>query len=257
MKKKNLFTAITAGTLALTISFTGLTNGQQNTASAESLTTSNNEVHKSTAITMVASSKATKISGKYKTTAALNMRTSAKTTSKVLLTAKKGAVVKASYKKKVNGTTWYKVSYNGKTGWMSSAYLKKYKKVSKVSNSATGSDIINAGRKYLGVPYVWGGTSPSGFDCSGFTQYAYKQAGQGSIPRNSRAQRAAAAYTSNPQVGDLIFFSANPGGDYITHVGLYAGNGQVLHAAGNKVQYQSIANGSYWGPRIISYGTFR
>ncbi|MBK3496738.1 C40 family peptidase [Viridibacillus sp. YIM B01967] len=256
MKKKNLFTAITAGTLALTISFTGLTAGQQNTASAESLT-STNEVHKSTAITTVASSTATKISGKYKTTAALNMRKSASTKSKVILTAKKGAIVKATYKKKVSGTTWYKVTYNGKTGWMTSAYLKKYKKVSKVSNSATGSAIINAGRKYLGVPYVWGGTTPSGFDCSGFTQYTYNQAGMGSIPRNSRAQREAASYTSNPQVGDLIFFSENPGGSYITHVGLYAGNGQVLHAAGNQVQYQSISSGSYWGARIMSYGTFR
>ncbi|MBK3495854.1 C40 family peptidase [Viridibacillus sp. YIM B01967] len=203
--------------------------------------------------------KATKISGKYKTTAILNMRTGASTSSKKVTTLKKGAVVTATYKKKVSGTTWYKVKYSGKTGWVSSSYLKKYKKTTTVSNSnlASRNKIISAGSQYLGVPYVWGGMSPSGFDCSGFTAYAYKKAGYGTLPHNSRSQRAVTKEVNSPQVGDLIFFTASPGGSTITHVGLYAGNNKVLHAAGTSVQYQSVEKGSYWEPRIVGYGALK
>ncbi len=73
-----------------------------------------------------------------------------------------------------------------------------------------------------GVPYSWGGTSPAGFDCSGFTQYVFRQAGV-SLPRTAGAQRAATVPVSNPQPGDLIFFGT-------WHVGIYAGGGMMYDA---------------------------
>ncbi|MDY3929805.1 MAG: NlpC/P60 family protein [Clostridia bacterium] len=94
--------------------------------------------------------------------------------------------------------------------------------------SSKGQAIVNAAAKYLGVKYVYGGSSPSGFDCSGLVQYACKQAGI-SVNRTSRAQysNGVAVSKSNLQAGDLVFFSKGNG---ISHVGIYAGNGQVIHS---------------------------
>ena len=94
--------------------------------------------------------------------------------------------------------------------------------------SSKGQAIVNAAAKYIGVKYVYGGASPSGFDCSGLVQYACKQVGI-SVNRTSRAQysNGVAVSKSNLQPGDLVFFSNGSG---ISHVGIYAGNGQVIHS---------------------------
>jgi len=94
---------------------------------------------------------------------------------------------------------------------------------SSVPASAFGSTIASIALRYIGVPYVYGGNTPSGFDCSGFTQYVYAQAGI-SIPRSSDAQRYAGTVVSyaDAQTGDLIW---SPG-----HVGIYLGNGQHIAA---------------------------
>ncbi|GMA20678.1 hypothetical protein GCM10025862_26990 [Arsenicicoccus piscis] len=72
-----------------------------------------------------------------------------------------------------------------------------------------------------GIYYSWGGTTPAGFDCSGFTSYVYRQLGV-SLPRTAAAQQAALTPVSNPQPGDLVFF-----GSPAYHVGIYAGNGMM------------------------------
>jgi cell wall-associated NlpC family hydrolase len=98
------------------------------------------------------------------------------------------------------------------------------------TNNASGNALIETGKKYMGVPYVWGGTTPDGFDCSGFTQYVMKQNGI-TIPRTAAEQFAAgtAVDKKNLQVGDLVFFTTyKPGA---SHVGFYMGNGQFLHAS--------------------------
>ncbi|MET9821091.1 MULTISPECIES: C40 family peptidase [Streptomyces] len=92
----------------------------------------------------------------------------------------------------------------------------------------------------IGTPYSYGATGPSRFDCSGLTQWAYAQAGV-SIPRTSQAQTGAGTRISSMsqlQVGDLVFFFND-----LHHVGLYAGNGQVLHAprTGTNVRYESMS----------------
>lgn len=112
------------------------------------------------------------------------------------------------------------------------------------STSGRGQAIVNTAMKYLGVPYVWGGTSPSGFDCSGLVQYSCAKNGI-SVPRVAAAQRGAGRYVSreNLQPGDLVFFSH---GSSVGHVGIYVGNGNMIHApqTGDVVKISSI-NTSY------------
>lgn len=102
--------------------------------------------------------------------------------------------------------------------------------------SASGSAVIAIAKRYLGVPYVHGGSTPSGFDCSGLTSYVYRQLGI-SIPRTAATQQAAVQRVSNPQPGDLVFF-----GSPAYHVGIYAGNGMMIAAPypGQVVRLQPI-----------------
>ena len=110
--------------------------------------------------------------------------------------------------------------------------------------SSKGAAIVNEARKYLGVKYVYGGSTPKGFDCSGLVQYVCKSVGI-SVNRNSASQfsNGKAVNKSDLQPGDLLFFAK---GGRINHVGIYAGNGQMIHAprTGDVVKYESI-NSSY------------
>lgn len=109
-----------------------------------------------------------------------------------------------------------------------------------------GQQIAAAARKYLGHRYVYGGTTPSGFDCSGFTQYVYRQFGV-SLPRTSGAQRSAgkAVSRANIRPGDLLTFSG--------HVGIYVGDGVMVHAANPSrgVVTDNVFSGYYNG-RVLS-----
>ena len=98
--------------------------------------------------------------------------------------------------------------------------------------------MLNHGKKFIGTPYLWGGTSPKGFDCSGLVHYIYQKQGV-SIPRNSREQFSRLPVANNPQPGDLVFFRRN---GVINHVGLYLGGGKMLHApqTGAKVRIENI-----------------
>lgn len=104
---------------------------------------------------------------------------------------------------------------------------KNQTSTSSTSNSKKVSKIITLAKGKLGSKYVWGATGPTKFDCSGFTSWLYKQAGI-TIPRTSRDQGKAGTYVakSNLQPGDLIFFNKP-----ISHVGLYIGDGQMIHAS--------------------------
>ena len=107
------------------------------------------------------------------------------------------------------------------------------------------SEVLNIGRRYLGTPYLWGGTTPSGFDCSGFTQYVFRQVGV-NLPRTSREQIHAGQRVNrgDMRAGDLVFF-----GNPIHHVGIYAGGGQMIHSPthGQGVTFTSISVMSFAG----------
>ncbi|WP_036962342.1 C40 family peptidase, partial [Promicromonospora kroppenstedtii] len=101
--------------------------------------------------------------------------------------------------------------------------------------SAAGSAVVSVAMRYLGVPYVWGGNTPAGFDCSGFTSYVYAQVGI-DLPRTSSEQRYAGTVVpwSEAQPGDMIW---SPG-----HIAIYAGDGMQIEAPvpGKSVRYTSI-----------------
>jgi len=124
-----------------------------------------------------------------------------------------------------------------------------------ISSSTTGSAIVATAKKYIGVPYVWGGSSPSGFDCSGFTQYVLKAHGI-TIPRTTKQQYTAgkSVSKSNLQPGDLVFFQ-NTYTTGISHVGFYVGNGQFIHASSSKGVVITALSNSYWAGRY--YGARR
>ncbi len=111
---------------------------------------------------------------------------------------------------------------------------------------------FSAAKSRVGMPYVWGATGPSSFDCSGLTSWAFRQAGV-SIPRTSQAQANVGTRINSLSAlkpGDLIIMRSD-----LSHVGFYAGNGQILHAPkpGAQVRYESIARSGMpfmWGVRI-------
>jgi len=113
------------------------------------------------------------------------------------------------------------------------------------TQTSKASAIIATGKQYLGVKYVYGGTTPSGFDCSGFTQYVFAKNGV-SIPRVSRDQyqKGTSVSLSNLNAGDLVFFSFAKNG-VVDHVGISVGNGQFINASSSKgVTIYSL--GPYW-----------
>lgn len=113
------------------------------------------------------------------------------------------------------------------------------------ADTAMGEAILAEAEKYLGVPYVWGGTTPAGFDCSGLVQYVCNSLGI-SVNRVAEDQfkNGTPVNKDELQPGDLVFFEQN---GYIHHVGIYAGNGMMLHAprTGDVVKYQSIETDYY------------
>ena len=177
---------------------------------------------------------------------------------------------------------WYKVKYDGQTGYIRSDLLDlteipyentgssnspKYfvngdpigsssgsssSGSSSSSSSPAGQAIVSEAKKYLGVPYVWGGSSPSGFDCSGFTQYVMRACGY-SINRTATDQldNGYSVSYSNLQPGDLVFFNNTYATDApASHVGIYVGNGQFIHAGSGSVQITDLSM-SYYASRYV------
>ncbi|MCX7711598.1 MAG: NlpC/P60 family protein [Clostridia bacterium] len=111
--------------------------------------------------------------------------------------------------------------------------------------------VIQQGKQYMGVPYVWGGTSPSGFDCSGFVHYTLLKNGI-TIPRTTELQYNAGSWVSKDKIrpGDLVFFTTYRPGP--SHVGIYIGNGQFIHASSGAEKVTiSDFNKSYYAERFI------
>lgn len=123
------------------------------------------------------------------------------------------------------------------------------------STNVSSGSLIDIAKSVLGTKYVWGGSAPGGFDCSGFIYWAFNQAGQ-KIPRLSTDGYYNRSYMiDNPQVGDLVFFE----GTYrsgISHMGIYLGNGQFIHAGSSTGVTIASVNNSYWSKHFHSYKRF-
>lgn len=183
---------------------------------------------------------------------------------------------------------WYKVTYEGKTCYIRSDFLELteipyenqaspntpqyYRHGNAIGaapaaaqttsfdstpvSGASGSEILAEAQQYLGTPYVSGGASPSGFDCSGFVYYVLKQCGY--APYRTPAdqyKQGTAVDKSSLQPGDIVFFAGTYASG-ISHVGIYAGGGQFIHSPNSRstVSYSDL-NSGYWAEHY--YGARR
>lgn len=110
--------------------------------------------------------------------------------------------------------------------------------------------IVAAATDYIGVPYVFGGTSPYGFDCSGYVQYVFAKSGI-SLPRTADVQYEVGTPISTTDLvtGDLVFFSTYTYG--ASHVGIYVGDGQFIHASSSRGVTIDSLGSSYWSSHYI------
>ncbi|WP_226675946.1 C40 family peptidase [Rossellomorea aquimaris] len=121
-------------------------------------------------------------------------------------------------------------------------------------SGATTSSVVDIAKKYVGTPYAWGGTTPSGFDCSGFIYYVFNQAGQSIARTNTEGYYSKSYFVSSPKVGDLVFFE-NTYKAGISHMGIYVGNGEFIHASDSGVVVSKLSN-TYWNPKFVGYKRF-
>ena len=165
----------------------------------------------------------------------VNVRSGASTEAEVLASVNTGTIVT------VNGLVdgWYDVTCQyGTKGYIRSDFLDLTK--DDTSSTASGSAIVNTANQYLGTRYSYGGASPSGFDCSGFTMYVYSQHGY-SLPHSATSQwqsgLGSRVYSIGElQPGDLVFFNdpSRNAGKACSHAGIYIGSGQFIHSSSSK-----------------------
>ncbi|MDY0393377.1 NlpC/P60 family protein [Virgibacillus halophilus] len=154
-----------------------------------------------------------------------------------------------------------KLQVNGSNSAPAKTTAPEKSKVSSSSASSSSSSslynvntLVSTAQAQNGVKYAWGGSSPSGFDCSGFIYYVYKNAGYGIGRLSSDGYYNRSHMVSNPQVGDLVFFS----GTYragISHLGVYLGGGNFIHAGSDGVEISNLSN-PYWKSHFDSYKRF-
>ena len=179
----------------------------------------------------------------------INVRSGPSTESEVLASVNSGTIVT------VNGFEdgWYDVTCKyGTEGYIRSDFLDLT--ASNTASSASGNSIVDTAMQHLGTRYVYGGASPSGFDCSGFTMYVYKQFGY-FLPHTATGQWQSGIGTrvysiSELQPGDLVFFNdpSRNAGKACSHAGIYIGNGQHIHASSsrsNSVIISDLTSGYY------------
>ena len=176
-------------------------------------------------------------------TDALNMRAKPTTDGKIVTVVEQDDVL--TLQGFQNG--WFKVKFDDKTGYVSGDYVKlQLKKPAEpstsggtgtsapsggivVEGSGTGAEIATYAQSFIGVPYVYGGASPKGFDCSGYIKYVFAHFGY-SLPHGTNAQYGYGTKISKSELqpGDLVFF--NNGGNPTTHAGIYIGDGKFVHS---------------------------
>ncbi|RKQ37619.1 NlpC/P60 family protein [Oceanobacillus halophilus] len=121
-------------------------------------------------------------------------------------------------------------------------------KNNQVSPNTGQSNVIQVATSFIGTPYVWGGESPSGFDCSGFIHYVYQTQGI-DLPRTVSEIWSVGQTVSSPSVGDFVFFTTYKSGP--SHMGIYIGNGEFVHAGTSSGVTISNMNSSYWQPKYL------
>ncbi|MFD6843512.1 enterotoxin EntFM [Bacillus cereus] len=206
-------------------------------------------------------------------TGALKVRTGPATYNAVIGGVTNGKVLNVTGAE--NG--WYKINHNGRTGYVSADFVKFVKGgVNNVTNNnnnnvtnnvqqpgkdvqkpTTGGDtssIAGFARSLKGKPYRTAGTTPAGFDCSGFIYYVLNKTGHNIERTNVKGYWAQLTKTNNPQPGDLVYFSNTTEAGGLTHMGVYLGNGEFISAETTSTGVKiSSVNNSYWSKHLAGY----
>lgn len=191
---------------------------------------------------------------RYVNVSSLYVRSGAGTQYKTLGSVKLGQKLEVSNEQ--NG--FFQISYNGQTGYVSKAYLSETPVASTTpapsAPSAPGANttsLLSYAKSLVGIPYVWGGTTPAGFDCSGFVYHVYNKFNSSFGRTNTAGYWNSLTKTTDPQPGDLIFFqntyTAGP-----SHMGIYLGGGSFIQAGDSGVAISSI-NNPYWKQHFLGY----
>ena len=116
-------------------------------------------------------------------------------------------------------------------------------------STISADELVKEAKKYLDVPYVWGGSTPKGFDCSGFLNYVFDKSSDVNLPRTVSEIYKKGTKVSKPEVGDIVFFETyKPGA---SHAGIYIGNDQFIHSSSSKGVSIASMDNSYWSPRYL------
>ncbi|SCM98685.1 Uncharacterized protein BWINRASL_05050 [Bacillus mycoides] len=166
---------------------------------------------------------------------------------------------------------WSKINYNGQTGYIGTRFLSKTpvggavdnkpndnqnnnqnnNNNNNTNNSGDSSSLLAYAKSMQGVPYVWGGTSANGVDCSGYIYHVFKKFGHNISRQSVAGYWSSLSQTSNPQPGDLIYFKdtykKGP-----SHMGIYLGGGSFIQSGDKGVAIASLSN-SYWSKHFLGY----
>lgn len=151
---------------------------------------------------------------------------------------------------------WYKIIANNQEGWVVARCVDRVTVTSRSGSNSTAQKVVELAKKQLGKRYVWGGNGPDSFDCSGLTCYIFGKVGV-NLERISynQANQGIAVKKENLQPGDLVFFSginATSANARISHVGIYIGGGQFIHASNpTRGVVQDDINDSYYSKHYV------
>lgn len=192
----------------------------------------------------------------------LNVRKAPDTDSEIIGTLKTGDRIRIITKTEKN---WYKIDFNGEIGFVCADYATAYRNdlpdikkanedILQDASLTMGQRAVEYAKEFLGVPYVWGGTDESGFDCSGLVYYVYSKLG-------IKLNRVAADQVKNGdetdlselEPGDLVFFWNKSRYSEINHVGIYVGDGLFIHApqTGDVVKISTLESG-YFAENLVA-----
>ncbi|WP_210367015.1 NlpC/P60 family protein [Bacillus sp. REN3] len=115
--------------------------------------------------------------------------------------------------------------------------------------------IVKTAKKYEGTPYVWGGESPDGFDCSGYLNYIFREGAGVGLERTVAGMYGDGKKVGSPAVGDIVFFNLEGNGP--SHAGVYVGNNEFMHSSSTKGVTTSTLENSYWSDRYIGAKRYR
>ena len=137
--------------------------------------------------------------------------------------------------------------------WVSTEAISVYQFEEDIP-APTGEELVQVGEQFLSLPYLWAGTSGFGFDCSGFTYTIYNANGI-TIPRDSSVQATHGTFINKEDLekGDLLFFATNKGKGSVHHVGMYIGDGKMIHApnTNSSVEIIKVFESTYWSSEYV------